>query len=279
MLQRVVNRLALLLPLHLSLACTAISPPATRGCGPEVAPLRDLEATSLHYRGTFTVAGLATPATSSVTVTPHPAGGWAVTERAQLPRGVAMDSARLDAHTLAPRERVIQQGTTHVALRFADQHATGTITKGAQVHPISVDLCGSLVGDGAGAFLVIGRLPLGAGYHTIVRHLDMQTAKTTVRRLSVIGSERVSVPAGSFDSWKVEISDADNATPSTIWIDKTTLVPVKFSASQGTVTIAMELESQGGRPTQRLLQSSRKGDSPCRDLFSMGAELATGERA
>lgn len=241
MLQRFVSRLAFLLPIHLSLACTSIRPASSRGCGPDVAPVRDLEATSLHYRGTFAVGGRAMPATSSLTVAPHPAGGWAVTERAQLPRGVAMDSARLDAHTLAPRERVIQQGVTHIALRFAVQHATGTITTGAQVHPISADLCGSLVGDGAGAFLVIGRLPLGTGYHAIFRHLDLQAAKTTVRRLSVVGSERVSVPAGSFDSWKVEISDAGSATPSTIWVDKATLVPVKFSATQGTVTIAMEL--------------------------------------
>jgi len=242
MLQRVVNRLTLLLPLHLSLACTAIRPPATRGCDADLTPLRDLEATSLHYRGTFTVAGRATLATSSLTVAPHPAGGWAVTERAQLPRGVAMDSARLDAHTLAPHERVIKQGATHIALRFTDHDATGTITTGAQSHPISANLCGSLVGDGAGAFLVIGRLPLGAGYHTIVRHLDLQAAKTTVRRLAVVGSERVTVPAGSFDSWTVEISDAGSATPSTIWIDKATQVPVKFSVNEGTVTIAMQLE-------------------------------------
>ncbi len=240
--QRFSIRLALLLPLPLSLACASLPHSSGQACGPDVAPVRGLAATSLHYQGTFAAGGRVTPATSSLTVAPHPAGGWAVAERAQLPRGVATDSARLDARSLAPRERVIQQGTTHIALRFTERDATGTIATGAQVHPISAELCGSLVGDGAGSFLVIGRLPLGAGYHTTLRHFDIQAAAMTVRQLAVVGSERVTVPAGSFDSWIVEISEAGNATPTTIWVDKATLVPVKFSAAQGAVRIAMELE-------------------------------------
>ena len=238
---RFVTRFALVLLLPFPLACASLHRVTDPPCRADLAPVRDLEATSLHYQGTFSAGGRTMPATSSLTVTPHPAGGWAVVERAQLPRGVAVDSARLDAYTLAPQERISQQGPKQIALRFAAQHVTGVITTAGQPRGVSAGLCGSLFGDGAGAFLVIGRLPLRAGYRAHIRHFDVQTVSTTARQLAVVGSGRVSVPAGNFDTWTVEISAVDSSGPSTVWVDKASLVPVKFLAAQGTVTIAMDL--------------------------------------
>jgi hypothetical protein len=52
-----------------------------------------------------------------------------------------------------------------------------------------------------------------------------------MRQLEVIGSEKVTVPAGTFDSWKVEISPADGATgqTTTLWVDKASRRAVKMS--------------------------------------------------
>lgn len=212
--------------------CTVIPTPAI---------VRDLAPATLEYRGTFATGERKMAITSTLTVAPHPAGGWAVAEHAVLPRGSAVDSARLETKTLVPRERTIQQGPMQVALAFTDDKASGTMTMGGETRPIAVPLCGSLVGDGAGAFLVIGRLPLAADYRAQLRHLDLQKAEQTMKQLVVLGSERAIVPAGSFDVWKVQLSEEGTANITTVWVDKASLVPVKFTAVQGPVTITMEL--------------------------------------
>jgi hypothetical protein len=51
------------------------------------------------------------------------------------------------------------------------------------------------------------------------------------RQLSVVGSESVTVPAGTFDAWKVESKPAEGTGETvTLWIDKKTRAVVKSSA-------------------------------------------------
>src|SRR5262249_4555745 len=73
----------------------------------------------------------------------------------------------------------------------------------------NVDAGGPLFADGPGANESIAALPLSSGYSTAFRGFDLQTQKVTVKRIKVVGSEDVTVPAGSFDAFKVEIASAD----------------------------------------------------------------------
>ena len=49
--------------------------------------------------------------------------------------------------------------------------------------------------------------------------------KVNLRQLKVVGSEKVTVPAGTFDAWKVEITSADSGggESTTLWVDKASL--------------------------------------------------------
>jgi hypothetical protein len=77
---------------------------------------------------------------------------------------------------------------------------------------------------------VIGCLPLAAGYTTAFRNFDLQTKKVKLMQLQVAGSESVTVPAGTFDSFKVELSSAEGGPDkSTVWIEKDTRTPVKIA--------------------------------------------------
>lgn len=203
--------------------------------------VQDLEVATLRYLGTFAAGSQRTAVTSTLVVTPHPAGGWAVVERAQLPRGVAVDSARLEARSLVPRERTIDQGPVHIALEFASTEARGTIARRGTSQPIAVPLCGPLVGDGTGAYLVIGHLPLAYGYRASIQHLDIQRATTTNEELAVLACEHITVGAGTFDAWKVGLSEDGEINETMIWVDAVSHVPLKFAVSQGPVVITMEL--------------------------------------
>jgi hypothetical protein len=91
-----------------------------------------------------------------------------------------------------------------------------------QSRPIAGDLGGVLFADGAGANEVIASLPLAEGYSTAFRNFDLMSQKVATRQLKVAGSEKVTVPAGSFDAWKVVITPADGGTgeTTTLWVEK-----------------------------------------------------------
>ena len=91
------------------------------------------------------------------------------------------------------------------------------------------ELGGDLFADGAGSYNVISTLPLAEGYMTAFRNFDMQSNKVKMMQLKVEGSEKVTVPAGEFDAFKIKITseDGDNQT---VWIDKASRKVVKNTA-------------------------------------------------
>ena len=50
---------------------------------------------------------------------------------------------------------------------------------------------------------VIATLPLAEGYTTTFRNFDVQKQKPTLKQLKVVGTEEVTVPAGTFKAFKV----------------------------------------------------------------------------
>jgi hypothetical protein len=155
---------------------------------------------------------------------------WLVTESVKTPMGEAFDRTVLDKSTMVLKKRSITQGPVAIEFDVANDKASGQMKMGEQARPIAVDLGGALFADGAGAFAVIGALPLADGYTTSYRNLDVQTQKVKVQQMKVAGSEQVTVPAGTFDAFKTEISSEDGSKI-TVWISKADRKVVKIVAS------------------------------------------------
>ena len=83
------------------------------------------------------------------------------------------------------------------------------------------------------------------GYSTTFRNFDLRKQKVSLKQLRVVGSEKVTVAAGAFDAFKVEIDSAEGDPGKvTVWIAKALRKPVKIVASlpeQGGVTVTSEL--------------------------------------
>ena len=158
-------------------------------------------------------------------------GSWIAVDQMETPQGVMSDTATLEKTSLLLQKRSMKQGPVTIDLDFANNKATGNMTMNGQAKPIDVDLGGPLFGDSAGGDQAIACLPLAEGYSTTFRNFDVQTQKVKVLQLSVAGSESVTVPAGSFDSWRVEVSAADGgADKKTLWIAKDSHKVVKVKA-------------------------------------------------
>jgi hypothetical protein len=118
-----------------------------------------------------------------------------------------------------------------VELEYRDGGVTGKMNMGGQEQPIAADLGGATFAEGAGALVAAGCLPLAEGYAETFRQFDIEKLKLKLVRLTVEGSETVTVPAGTFEAFKVEIASAEGGPDRiTAWIAKDTRQPVKYSA-------------------------------------------------
>jgi len=158
-------------------------------------------------------------------------GAWTVVDRMTTPMGEATDTTVLDKETLVLQKRSVRQGPVAIEIRFQDNKATGSMSMNGKDRPISVDLGGPLFGDAAGGPQVIACLPLADGFSTTFRNFDMQKQKAKLMQLQVAGSEKVTVPAGTFEAFKTEITSGDGGPEKiTMWIAKDSRKPVRISA-------------------------------------------------
>lgn len=172
-------------------------------------------------------------------------GAWKAVDTMEGPMGQSVDTAFLDKETLVLRKRHVKQGPMTMALEFTANKATGTINMGGQEKPLTADLGGPVFADSGGALHVIGCLPLAEGYNTTFRNFDMQKQKEKLMQLKVVGIESVTVPAGTFDAFKLEMTSADGGNEKqTLWVAKDSRKPLKLAAAMpgmGGATMTMEL--------------------------------------
>ncbi len=193
-------------------------------------PAVDLRPGTFNYKASIAFGGQNIPLTMKSEIKEEN-GAWTVTDTAQTPQGEVSDVSTIEKGSLLLKKRVITQGPMIMEINVAPDKLSGTATMNGQSKPIDVDPGGALFADGAGAFDVIASLPLADGYSLSFRNFDVQKQKPQIKQLKVLGTESVTVPAGTFDAYKVEIIAADNdADKQTVWIDKTSRKVLKISA-------------------------------------------------
>ena len=193
-------------------------------------PVADLHTGIANYAASLAIGGQTVPLTIK-SETKDDNGAWVVTETVGTPQGELVDTTTIEKGTLVLKHRLVKQGPVVIDVDFKDNKAIGTMTMNGQAKPIAVDLGGAIFGDGAGGMDSIAALPLAEGYATSFRNMDLQKQKLELKNLKVVGVESVTVPAGTFEAYKLELISADNeADKTTIWIAKDSRKVVKLSA-------------------------------------------------
>jgi hypothetical protein len=193
-------------------------------------PAVDLRPGTYNYKASIAIGGQEIPLTLKTDIKEEN-GAWTVNETAQTPQGEMSDVSTIEKGSLLLKRRTIKQGPMTMEINVAPNKLSGSTTMNGQTTPIDTDPGGALFADGAGTFEVIASLPLADGYSLSFRNFDVQKQKPQIKQLKVLGSESVTVPAGTFDAYKVEILAADNeADKQTVWIDKASRKVLKISA-------------------------------------------------
>jgi dipeptidyl aminopeptidase/acylaminoacyl peptidase len=207
-------------------------------------PAVDLQSGSANYKASIAAGTQTIPLTIKKEIKDE-SGAWSVTETALTPQGEIADTSTIEKGSLLLKRRVIKQGAMTIDVDVKPDKISGSMTMNGQAKPIDANPGGTLFADGAGSYDVIAALPLADGYSLSFRNFDVMTQKPQLKQLKVVGTESVTVPAGTFDAYKVEIVSTDNdADKQTVWIAKDTRKVVKISAilpSLGGAVLTSEL--------------------------------------
>ena len=193
-------------------------------------PAVDLRPGTYNYKASIALGGQEIPLSVKTDIKEEN-GAWTVNETAQTPQGEIVDVSTIEKGSLLLKRRYIKQGPMTIEMNVAPNKLSGSSTMNGQSKPIDADPGGALFADGAGTYEVIASLPLANGYSLNFRNFDLNKQKPQIKQLKVVGTESVTVPAGTFDAYKVEIVAADNdADKQTVWIDKSSRRVLKMSA-------------------------------------------------
>jgi dipeptidyl aminopeptidase/acylaminoacyl peptidase len=193
-------------------------------------PAVDLQTGTANYKASIAAGGQTIPLTIKREIKDEN-GAWTVNETALTPQGEIADTSTIEKGTLLLKRRLIKQGPMTIDIDVKPDKISGSMTMNGEAKPINADTGGTLFADGAGSYDVIAALPLADGYSLSFRNFDVMKQKPQLKQLKVVGSESVTVPAGTFDAYKVEIVSTDNdADKQTVWIAKDTRKVVKISA-------------------------------------------------
>jgi hypothetical protein len=207
-------------------------------------PTGNLQTGTWHYAAKIEMGGQQMSLKYTTTITDSGAS-WTAVNQTETPAGTATDTGVIEKGTLTLLKRKMTQGPMSIDLDFAGGKAVGKMSMGGMDRPVSADLGGSLFADGPGGSQVIATLPLAEGFSTTYRNFDAMAQKAKLQQLKVAGSETVTVPAGKFDTFRVEVTSADGGSDKqTIWVAKDSRKVVKSSAvvvSMGGATMTQEL--------------------------------------
>jgi hypothetical protein len=175
----------------------------------------------------------------------------AIVDRATLPPamgGVAMaDSFVVARADFAPLYRKLQQGPGTIVLTYSDGEVQGTMSQGGQSMPFTSALDLPIVADNNALEVALSTLPLAEGYTASFATYNPIPGQQGLAAytLTVTGMEEVTVPAGTYMAYVVEMDKADSTEDTTLYLDAESGLVVKsistLPAQAGGGTIVAEL--------------------------------------
>lgn len=197
----------------------AAAPEAAEAGAFDGAALAPMEAT---YATTLEVMGQTIEFDARREVADLGDGTLLLVESADTPMGSAADSLVVTREALRPVSRRVAQGPARIAFDYTDDAVTGQIEAPGQTVPVDVALDAPLAADGTSLQVGLGTLPLAVGYRARFAGFDAQTLQPTPFTVEVTGTEAVEVPAGTFETFVVELTQGDGSGGGngTLWVSQ-----------------------------------------------------------
>jgi dipeptidyl aminopeptidase/acylaminoacyl peptidase len=145
---------------------------------------------------------------------------FVLVDAVQTPMGAAADTVRLAVSDLRPLSRRATQGPARMAFDYAPAGVTGQVEAQGQTIPVDVALDAPLAVEGSSLYVGLGTLPLAEGYRASFAGFDSQALQPVTFTVEVTGTETVEVPAGTFETFVVALTQGDGSGggSGTLWV-------------------------------------------------------------
>ena len=195
-------------------------------------PVMDLKPGVFKYKIRMEIDGKVVPADLTHTIKAQ-AGAWVVFDTLKMINFTAVDSEVVERKTLLSRSRTYRDPTTSVDLSYAGRMVKGTVTNKGETRAVNLDMGGLPFANGPSGQDAVAALPLAQGYSSEFPNFSYVRQEVAQQQIRVLGSDTVTVPAGTFDTWKVLTISADGGSGDTaaLWIDKKSRRVVKMAST------------------------------------------------
>lgn len=215
-----------------------------------------LKVATLSYDATMKMNGRSMDLASTQTVAKTSTGGtdtWTLVNKIERPQGPLTDSLIMDRSSLLPLSRH-RHGGAGLALTYTGPSATGevevsgTMNTGDQSKSISKQLNAPTLAGGVHDVIALGAMPLEPGFEAALPVFSPQDQATKQAEFEVVGTESVTTPAGSFETYVVDLTVGDGYVTGTVHLRKNAphyyvKWETEVSAGRGTRTITQTLSS------------------------------------
>jgi hypothetical protein len=208
-------------------------------------PATDLKPGSYKYLAKIALGPQEISITNTITIKEEN-GAWTVTSTQESAMGTATETMTVAKGTLLPIKRSMAHGPVSLKMEFTGDKVTGSMSMNGQERPISADTGGAVFAEALNLPQAFAALPLADGYSVTFRNFDPQSQKAKLLQLKVTGQEKVTVAAGTFDTYKVEITSAEGGPDhDTLWVSRDGHQAVKMQsviAAAGGALMTAELQ-------------------------------------
>jgi dipeptidyl aminopeptidase/acylaminoacyl peptidase len=175
---------------------------------------------------------------------------WRVVDSVLAAGVAAVDTTDMDRASVRPVRREAA-GRAAVTLAFTETGVSGEIRIGPQKLPISATADGPIFAEGVSLDLLVAGLPLAPDYKATARVFALLAGKVRPMAIAVTGAETVTTPAGTFETFVVQVTPQDGDESGTATLHVTTAAPhvvvrsvTKLPAMMGGGTGAAELTAR-----------------------------------
>lgn len=255
-----LTRLLFLAGLCLGMAAPALaqekSTPSGETNGFEKIDGTKLKPATLSYDATVKTGGRSQDLSSTRTIAKTTTDGtdtWTLVNRIETPRGTNTDSLIVDRSSLLPISRH-RRGGIEMDLTYTGPSASGetdvsgTRESGGQSKSISKGLNGPTLAGGVHDVIGLGAMPLEPGFEAALRVFSPQDQATKRVEFEITGTETVETPAGSFETYVVDLNVGEGYVTGTVHLRKEApryyvKWKTEVSTGRGTRTIIQNLSS------------------------------------
>lgn len=194
---------------------------------------------STQYKSTLSMNGQTLAMDMKRTISTE-AGNWIIKESTKSSKGEVNEFITINKQKLAAIKKEVLQGSMKMTVEYADKEAKTNMSFGGRNQTASFPLKSAIlpINDA-----IIAALPLKEGYHAIFSDITLDNMQSATYQLSVIGKEKITVAAGTFDAYIVEVKTVDSETTQKMWIANGKAVKIAATIQElGNAKLVTELQ-------------------------------------